>query len=62
MYDYINEDFIKNDETYHKIINDTIKNLNKTDEIELDINEIRKEIKKENQLNTSLFLILSSLI
>ena len=133
---YINEDYIKNDETYKKIITNTILNLSKNkniqkkklnlinnfekpeiellkvdkelinnfekpeinllkveidlinnfekseiellkvdkkfknnkdiiemdEEIELDINEIRKEINKENKPNIPLFLILSSLI
>ena len=57
--DYINEIYLANDETHKKIIKDTMKNL---EEIKLDINEIRNEIKNEKQPNISHLLILSSLI
>ena len=59
--DYINESYIRDDETYNKIIKNTIINLEK-EEIDLDINKIRNEIKIEKQLNIPLLLLLSSLI
>ena len=61
--DYINESYIRDDETYNKIINNTIINLEKNkEELDLDINKIRNEIKIEKQLNIPLLLLLSSLI
>jgi hypothetical protein len=55
--DYINESYIRDD----KIIKNTIINLEK-EELDLDINKIRNEIKNEKQLNIPLLLLLSSLI
>jgi len=61
--DYINDSYIKNDEIYNKIIKNTIINLEKNKEdINLDINQIRNEIKMEKQPNIPLLLLLSSLI
>ena len=61
--DYINESYIRDDETYNKIIKNTIINLEKNkEEIKLDINQIRNEIKRETQPNIPFLLLLSSLI
>jgi FAD synthase len=53
-------DYIRDDETYNKIIKNTIEK-NK-EEIYLDINQIRNEIKRDTEPNIPFLLLLSSLI
>jgi hypothetical protein len=56
----MNVDYIRDDETYNKIIKNTIEK-NK-EEIYLDINQIRNEINRETEPNIPFLLLLSSLI